>query len=57
MLAATLKGTGKKEDSRDMSWSKLQDIVKDREAWCASVHAVTKSGHDLVTEQQRRKIT
>ena len=27
----------------DMSLSKLQDIVKDREAWRAAVHGVTKS--------------
>ena len=25
------------------SLNKLQDMVKDREAWCASVHGVTKS--------------
>ena len=30
-------------DSMDMSWSKLQDILKDREAWHAAVHGFTKS--------------
>ena len=30
-------------DSLDMSLSKLQEIVKDREAWRAAVHGVTKS--------------
>ena len=29
-------------DSMDMSWSKLWEIVKDREAWHAAVHGVTK---------------
>ena len=29
-------------DSVDMSLSKLRKIVKDREAWCAAVHGVTK---------------
>ena len=30
-------------DSTDMNLSKLQEIVKDRGAWCAAVHGVTKS--------------
>ena len=30
-------------DSMDMSLSKLREMVKDREAWHAAVHGITKS--------------
>ena len=34
-------------DSMDMSLSKLQELVMDREAWCSVVHRVTKSWTQL----------
>ena len=43
----------------DMSFSKLREIVKNREAQCAAVPGVSKIRHNLVTEHhdQQEQIT
>ena len=44
-------------DSMDMSLSKLQEMVKDRGAWCAAVHGVTKSWTQLEQLNNNSKTT
>ena len=41
-------------NSTDMSLSKLQEIVKDREAWCAVVHGITESRTWLSNNNKRK---
>ena len=38
-----MRWSGSITDSMDMNMSKLQKIVKDRDAWCVAVHGVAKS--------------
>ena len=41
-------------DSVDMSLSKLQEMVKEKEAWYTAIHEVTKSWTQLMTEKQQQ---
>ena len=41
-------------DAMDMNLGKLQELVRDREAWSAAVHGVTRVEHDSMTEQQQQ---
>ena len=40
-------------DAMNMNLDKLQEMMRDREAWHAAVHAVAKVGHDWAVGQQQ----
>ena len=42
-------------DSMDVGLSRLREMVMDREAWRAAVHAAQRMGHNLVTERQQSR--
>ena len=44
-------------DSMDMNLSKLQEMVKDRETWCAAVHGVMESQTGLTERMTTSKVT
>ena len=44
-------------DSMDMNLGKLQEMVRDREAWPATVHGVAKVGHSLAVEHDRKLVS
>ena len=43
-------------DSVDMNLGKLLQVVRDREAWPATVHGVAKVGHSLAAEHDRKLV-
>ena len=44
-------------NSMDMNLGKLQEMLRDKVGWCTAVCGLTKSQHDLATEQQRYSIS
>ena len=44
-------------NSKDMGLGELRKIMKDRGAWCATGHGVTKSAMSELPEQQECRIT
>ena len=43
-------------NAMDINLGKPQEMVKDREAWCAVVHGSQRAGHNWVTKQQQTSL-
>ena len=41
-------------DAINLNLGKLQEMMRDREAWPAAIHGVARVGHDWMTEQQQQ---
>ena len=50
-----MRWLGSTTDSMSMNLGKLQEMMRDREAWCATVHGVTKSWTWLNNNRAIRK--
>ena len=50
-----MKYLGSIADSVDINLSKLQEIMEDREAWCATIHGVAKSQTQLSDRTTKNK--
>ena len=64
LMLGKIEGTRKRGQQRvrwlanittlmDMDLCKLQDLMKDKGAWCAAAMGLERIGHDLVTEQHK----
>ena len=57
-IAERLEGVAEQSgitDAMNMNLGKLQGMVRDREAWGAAVHRVTRVGRNWATEQQQQQ--
>ena len=57
MIEEEMVGWNQQLNGHASKQTKLQETVKDREAWHAAVHGSQRVRHKLVTQQQQRQCT